>query len=213
MCVLSIKYYLAYLIVSILFSPLIVQASNFIALTETEKRLVDHGDIVIREIGKAGDDGRTIEAVGLINAPRKVILDVLTDYKNYPEFMPNVSHIEIIEQNTNDSVLNYTLTLPLGKIKKYRLGLTVTKGGSQSSMIHWQLQQWPGLKAEETIKDTNGYWLIKDAANSSSYVLYHVYTDPGPIPFGLGWIVDILSKNSIPEALLNTKLRAEKLKD
>ena len=39
----------------------------------------------------------------------------------------------------------------------------------------------------------------------------NVYTDPGPIPFGLGWIVDIVSKDSVSDILLRTKKRAESL--
>jgi hypothetical protein len=38
-------------------------------------------------------------------------------------------------------------------------------------------------------------------------VLYHVYTDPGPIPLGLGWIVQILSEKSVPKTLSQTRKR------
>ncbi|MCI5125930.1 MAG: hypothetical protein D3925_16025, partial [Candidatus Electrothrix sp. AR5] len=44
-----------------------------------------------------------------------------------------------------------------------------------------------------------------------SLVLYHVYTDPGKIPFGLGWIVDFLGKDSVPEVLVQTKELAERV--
>jgi hypothetical protein len=119
--------------------------------------------------------------------------------------------VEIVGQIDNESIINYTLTLPLGKIKKYRLGIAVSEPESRSSLIKWQLQKWVELKTEETIKDTSGFWRIEEISRNSSLVLYHVYTDPGPIPFGLGWIVDVLSKNSVPEAFLQTKVRAERI--
>lgn len=198
-------------IIGIFSIPLLLDAASSIFLADQEKKLIDRREIIVREIDNKIRGGRTFEAIGLINAPRSTVLQVLTDYEKYPEFMPNISKIEIVEQTDNVSVLNYTLTLPLGKIKKYRLKISVTEPENQSSIVQWQLQEWPGLKIEETIKDTTGYWLIKEKNEKHSLVLYHVYTDPGPIPFGLGWIVDVLSKNSVPEALLQTRFRTEKL--
>lgn len=190
--------------------PALLNAENFISLDEHEKKLVSQGEIIVREIDAGDRNGRTFEAIGLINAPRKNVLTVLEDYKKYPEFMPNVSRVDIVEQSGNEAVLNYTLTLPLGKIKKYRLRISADTT-DQLSVIAWQLLEWPELKTQETITDTNGYWRIDGKDEKTSLVLYHVYTDPGPIPLGLGWIVDVLSKHSVPECFLQTKLRAEKL--
>ena len=190
-------------------SPL--SAANSISLNQREKKLIESGEIIVREIDVGKMKGRTFEAIGIINASQIQVLQVLTDYEKYPEFMPNVSHIEILKKSRNEAILNYTLTLPLGKIKKYRLRICVTKPDIQTSQIQWQYLIWPGLKKEETIRDTTGYWLIETRSKNSSLVLYHVYTDPGPIPFGLGWIVDVLSKNSVPEALIQTKIRTEQI--
>jgi ribosome-associated toxin RatA of RatAB toxin-antitoxin module len=182
-----------------------------ISLADHEKQLLEQGEIIVREVETVGKSGKTFEAIGIINASSDTILEVLSEYEKYPDYMPNVSHIEIIEETNSEAILNYTLTLPLGKIKKYRLKLVSTNLGSTSSMIHWQLLNWPGLETAETIKDTNGFWRIEEQDRDISLVQYHVYTDPGPIPFGLGWIVDILSNKSVPEAFLQTKSRVEKL--
>ena len=198
-------------IAGVLLIPKVLNAADFIPLDEHTKKAISHGEIVVREIDAGGKKGRTLEAVGLIKASRKNIVRVLTDYKKYPQFMPNVSRIEVVEQRGNEVFLNYTLTLPLGKIKKYRLRISESEFADNISSIEWQMQKWPGLKTEETISDTTGYWHIKERSDNISLVLYHVYTDPGPIPFGMGWIVEILSKKSIPEVLLQTKRRAEKL--
>jgi hypothetical protein len=40
---------------------------------------------------------------------------------------------------------------------------------------------------------------------------YHVYTDPGKIPTGFGWIVNILTKGSMPDILRNTDKRVKSL--
>ena len=205
------NHYVVACFIGMLSIPTMLNAADFISLDEHEKKLVAKGEIIVREINAPGKRGRTFEAVGLVKASRNNVLKVLKDYKKYPEFMPNVTRIEIVEQRGNDAVLNYTLSLPLGHIKKYRLKISERAPGNQFSIIEWQLQKWPELKMEETITDTAGYWRIEEKSENVSLVLYHVYTDPGPIPFGLGWIVDVLSKNSVPEVLLQTKYRAEKL--
>jgi hypothetical protein len=125
--------------------------------------------------------------------------------------MPNVSRTDVVERHGNEAVIDYTLTLPLDKVKKYRLKISLSDPASGCSLIRWHLLKRPELHAEETIKDTTGYWRIEERNPHGSLVLYHVYTDPGPVPFGLGWIVDILSKNSVPQALLRTKARAEEI--
>jgi ribosome-associated toxin RatA of RatAB toxin-antitoxin module len=197
--------------VFILAAPSMLNAANLISLNGREKKLVDQGEIVVREIGAGGKKGRTFEAIALIKASRDNILRVLKDYKKYPEFMPNVSHIEIVEQRGSEAVINYTLSLPMGKIKKYRLNISERTPENQLSVLEWHMLKWPGLKMEESIKDTTGFWQIEEKSENISLLLYHVYTDPGPVPFGLGWIVDALTKNSVPDVLLQTRHRAEKL--
>jgi ribosome-associated toxin RatA of RatAB toxin-antitoxin module len=172
---------------------------------------VSKGEIIVREIETIGKKGRTFEVIGLIKASGKCVVKILKDYKKYPEFMPNVSNIEILEQINNDSLLNYTLSLPLGKIKKYRLRMSERTPESKITILEWQMQKWPELKSEETISDTTGYWRIEEINEKLSLVTYHVFTDPGPVPFGLGWIVDVLSKKSVPDVLLQTRFRIERL--
>jgi hypothetical protein len=196
--------------VGMLSSPTLLKAAN-LALNENQKKVISKGEIIVREIEAVGKKGLTFEAIGLIKASRKNVVKVLKDYQKYPEFMPHVSRIEIVEQRGDAAVLNYTLSLPLGKIKKYRLRISEAALGDTTSLLQWQLQKWPGIKTEETISDTTGYWRIEERGEGTSLVLYHVYTDPGPIPFGAGWIVDALSKKGVPEVLLQTRRRAEKL--
>ena len=63
------------------------------------------------------------------------------------------------------------------------------------------------LEKVETIRNTTGYWLLKQKSSESVMVLYHVYTDPGAVPRGLGWVVNILTEKSVPDALQKTRER------
>jgi hypothetical protein len=188
------------------------EAKSSIFLNEREKKLVQNDKVVVRELESQGKPGRTFEAVSIINANRGIIRQILVDYEKYPDFMPNVSEIEVIHRKDKPSILlNYTLSLPLGKTKQYRVSMEESEPNRKTSLIQWRFQEWPGLKEEDTIKDTDGFWRIEELDQGRSLVLYHMYVDPGPIPFGLGWIVDILSKESVPDALLQSKIRAEKM--
>ena len=192
-------------------APSSAKAGSAISLNAQEQQTVHEQEILVRERPTNGKPGKAFEAVGIMKAKREVIRDIVMDYPSYPDFMPNVSRIEILQQEDTTALLNYTLTLPLGKIKKYRIRLETSEPDDHTSLIQWQLEQWPGLKPEETIRDTTGFWRIEELDAKHSLVLYHVYTDPGKIPFGLGWIVDLLSKDSVPEVLLKTKERAERV--
>jgi len=183
-----------------------------IVLEPEEKKLIEQGEIIVREIPTHHKNGRTFMAIGLINAEVDTIYRTMQDFDSYPEYMPNLEKIEVVERDSHSVVLNYTLDLPLNKVKKYRL-VTNFKRENGNALITWKLIPWPGLKESEKINDTTGYWNLSNYPNKKGYVLavYQVYTDPGPIPTGLGWIVDILSKDSVPNVVLNTRHRVQEL--
>lgn len=201
---------LLFLIVLVCFFLHPVRASALppIVLSDHEETLLAQGEIIVREISSGQGNGKTMEAVGLIKAGVDQVYQVLTAYEDYGKFMPNVSDVAVVERNADSVVLNYTLTLPLGKIKKYRLRLESNKR-EKGATLQWRKVEWPGLRDSETIRDTSGYWLLQDHPQREGHVvvLYHVYTDPGRVPLGLGWIVDILSKKSVPEVVIKTRER------
>lgn len=164
--------------------------------------------VTLAETTSAGSPGKSFVAGTLIEAPAQDLCTILQDYEAYPSFMPNTQSTKVSAKGAGFSVIDVTLALPMGKIKKYRLRME-PKSGAQSCKLSWKLTPWPGLKQEETIVDTTGYWeLAPAAAPGKTAVKYVVYTDAGPIPFGLGWIVDSLSKDSIPQTLEALRKRA-----
>ena len=156
--------------------------------------------------------GKTFEAIALIQATVDEVYQVLIKFEDYHTFKPHVTSVEILERDDNHALLDYTLTLPLGKRKRYRLSKTFENTGSLAVM-KWVKSDWPGLKRSDTIDDTAGYWLVKNYPGKKGYVIavYRVYTDPGPIPPGLGWIADILSKNSVPKVVIKTREQVYKV--
>jgi len=184
------------------------QASTKIVLSDDEKESVLRGNVIVREIADDSEAGRTFEAIGLFDAPIDDIYNVIADFEKYDQFMPNIVNVRVLQEDSSSAVMNYTLGLPLGKLKKYRLSMTFIKD-ENTSTLKWKMIDWPGIKKSETIDDTTGYWFLENYHGSRSgvLVLYHVYTDPGPIPWGLGWIVDFLSKRTVPNIVKNTRER------
>jgi hypothetical protein len=179
-----------------------------VELSPEEKTALSSGKVIVREVSTEKRNGQTYEAIGLIRASPSDVLAVLLDFENQNDYMPNVKNVELVESKANKTVLNYTLGFPLGITKKYRLLMTYHEGEGRA-FLQWKKLDWPELQANETIADTKGYWLIKDFPDEEggTLVVYHVYTDPTPIPTGLGWIARLLTKESLPDVVSKTRAR------
>lgn len=173
------------------------------------KTLADK-EVRVLERTVAGSPGKSFVAATIIDAPLQQVCKVLQQYEAYPEFMPNTQSTKVTQNAATHSVIDVTLKLPMGKIKKYRLRME-PKASNTSCVLAWKQVPWPGLKQDETIADTAGQWQLTALSAGKTAVRYSLYTDPGPIPFGLGWIVDSLSKDSIPQTLDAVRARSTKL--
>ena len=195
-----------------LLSNISAQHSNYNPMLNVkELKSIEAGEIVMREIDSKHEKGQNIETIGLINASGETLLNILTDYAAYPEFMSAVDRVEVVGQDGDESTINYILVPMLGLTKKYRINIAPAKLEEQVWKIEWHLVEWPGLTPIETIGDTQGYWLIIEQNQNRSLVQYYVYSDPGPVPFGLGGIVDALGRDSIEAVFEETRDHAEKM--
>lgn len=181
---------------------------NAPVLSGKDLHTLERGEIINREQTETRK-GQTFEAFAIFNADMESVANTIKDYASYPNFMPNVEKIDIIKNEGKNAIINYHLGLPLGKKKRYRLALQ-TEDTNTHTIIQWQMQDWPEIPADERIGNTTGFWLLKPYKENKTLVRYHVYTDPGDVPFGLGWIVDYMSEKSIPKVLKNTRDHIEK---
>lgn len=162
--------------------------------SETRVEVIDVSNLAV--------PGNTYVAATLMNGSVQKLCSVIMNYSEYPEFMPNTDKTTIVSTSEGATVIEMTLGLPLGKIKRYRLKMmpAVTPEYCQLS---WKLVPWEGLRASETIVDTAGYWQLSPYPKDKNKTLvkYYVFADPGPIPYGLGWIVDVMTRISLPRTL------------
>ncbi len=185
-------------------------ASTAQAADPIDARKLSEAAVTLVETSKSGSATKSFVAGTIIAAPVEKLCALIQDYPDYPSFMPNTASAKVAMSKPGQAIIDVTLTLPMGKIKKYRLRMEpiVT---ADACKVSWSQLPWKGLKPEETIADTSGYWEFTPApAAGKSIVKYVVSTDPGPVPFGLGWIVDSLSKDSIPLTLEGLRKKAAK---
>lgn len=180
-----------------------------VRLSETETISLLKGDVIVRDLTETNDSGKTLEVIALIDASVAEVYRVLTAFEEYPEFIPYLTRIDVLEKTSETAILNYTQELPLKQVKKFRLRMHYDINSSQA-MLKWTLIEWPGLSPGETIANSTGYWQIEPYPGTDTVLaLYHVFTDPGPIPTGLEWIVNILTVYTAPKIVANTRMRVE----
>lgn len=183
-------------------------ASAAFAADPIDNRALSDSKVTMVDVSKAGSPGKSFVAGTIVRAPLPKVCAVLQDYAAYPSFMPNTESAKVSQSGPGYALVDVTLKLPMGKIKKYRLRME-PKVGADSCLLAWKQVPWEGLKQEETIADTTGHWQLSPGPGAGTTIVrYKVYTDPGPVPFGLGWIVDSMSKDSIPQTLDALRKRA-----
>ena len=180
------------------------------SLSQAEQQQLQSGEIIVREVETHEPTGQTFEVIGIMRTSALAVVQLLMDYESYPDYQSAVHQIEVVEVHEDGATLNYILESMLGVTKRHRIRLSMSQSDDAHYKVGWSLVEWPGLKPFDTIKDTRGYWMISQQTPQSTLVHYYVYSDPGPVPFGLGMIVNSLSKSSIIDAYRETRTEVEK---
>ncbi|QGZ41568.1 polyketide cyclase/dehydrase/lipid transport protein [Pseudoduganella flava] len=165
--------------------------------------------ITVVAVADASQPGKAYTATATAAASVAALCRVVQDYAGYAAFMPNVRSAVPVGAGDGHVLVDMTLDLPLGQVKRYRLRLEPHSEAGQCRLA-WQLVPRADLATADTIADTSGYWLFTPLPGDAdrSRVLYHVHADPGPVPFGFGWIVDALSRRSLPRTIEAVRTRA-----
>lgn len=183
-------------------APALAATSAMGASQAPDIAALEGGAVRVVEAPNGGLPGKAFTAWTLVAASVPRLCAMVQDYPSYASFMPNTRSALPVGAGDGYVLVDMTLDLPLGQEKKYRLHLEQQAPDAGQCKLSWRLVP-TGLAAKETIADTTGYWLFKPLPGDSAKTLveYHVYADPGPVPYGFGWIVDMMSKRSLPRTL------------
>lgn len=132
----------------------------------------------------------------IIEAPPKVIYDVVLDFENYPDFLPDVKNA-VVEKKGKQTIATFEISV----IKKIHYTLSF-------ATVPPKKISWSFVKGD-LFKDNRGSWELKELKKGQTEALYQVEVDFGfPVP---SLITNKLVGSNLPSMLKRFKERAESL--
>jgi hypothetical protein len=168
-------------------APLAVQASEPVqppGPTWKEARRDNELTVFFRDNDKLA--AREILAVAEIDAPPKAIFDVVTDFENYPKFMPYVKEVRILARKSADAFFEYTLlATPIIAQRDSVNEIRLTRGTPENGGIF--RSEWVARPDMEPLRNgvvrvrlNTGAWVIAPLGDGRrSRVTYSILTNPG----------------------------------
>ncbi len=131
-----------------------------------------------------------------IEAPAKVVYQMITDFEAYPEFLNETRQVEVIHQNSKTAQVDFEIKVI--KTIHYTLDYKLTP----NKKVVWSFVEGDGFK------DCFGSWILKDQDGVTD-ATYEV-----DVSFGLfvpRKITEMLVGKNLPSLMKSFKERAESL--
>ncbi|AFY72723.1 oligoketide cyclase/lipid transport protein [Synechococcus sp. PCC 7502] len=141
--------------------------SKLSELSEQEQTALTAGKVIL-----TGQDGHYVSKI-LINAPIEKAWKVLTDYRNFPKFLPTVTSVKILESKGNYTVYEQTNVVQILFFSQSSK-LTIAATADYPSLITFEMQ------TGESIKSLNGVWQIEVISPNQVLVTNTVNVEPSP---------------------------------
>ena len=198
------RYYISILL---LVSSIVPVEDRTRYLSPSDWQALNEGDIITKKTMDGYDNG-DFTLYKRYSGSIDSLFSAITDFDSYPEFMPHVVNTKIIKTDGKDTVLEYQVEFFYGFTKRYKLLMTEREIDGRLYLF-WEKIPWDELYAIQTIQDTHGYWELRKLDDGGSLIVYRTYIDPGLIPYGVNYLIDILVEASLPEIILKSIERAE----
>ena len=157
--------------------------------------------------------GREIRVFAEVNAPPSKVFDVVTDFLNYPKFMPYTREEKILQHPSSTELRVYSVVAPPATAwRDCVANITLTRGSSQNGGVF--RSEWVAFPSGAPLRPgvvriqlNTGYWLLEPTdAGNKTHVTYEIVTNPGGnIP---RWIVDASAAKGIPALIRAVSDRA-----
>ena len=132
-----------------------------------------------------------------IEAPAKIVYDVITDFESYPEFLDETREVDVIKHTTKTAQVEFVIKV----IKRIRYTLDYKLNPGKK--ISWTLAEG------DSFKECSGSWTLEESEPGLTHATYDVEID-----FGLfvpKKITEILVVKNLPNLMQAFKDRAESL--
>ena len=137
-----------------------------------------------------------VEQDVVIDAPIERVFDVITDYESYPEFLPEMRHVQLVSRNEEIAIVSFELEIIM------RVGYTVRIIEDRPGSVTWTLQD------AKMMSVNNGGWNLQ-ARGNQTHVTYGLEIRlRGLIPKSVS---TRLMGTTLPNTLACFKARAEEI--
>jgi len=174
-------------------------------LTEKERTALGEGKILVHLTEIPGTPVKRATAVALVDASPESVFGVLTDYDEFPSFMPYCKKAQIQKKEGEQSWVRFELDFPwpIGD-RHYVLRLTDRRDEVSGKPV--LASRWTYEPDSGNINDTYGSWEVFCHEGSRSFVRYTVFTDPGGnIP---NWARNVATDVAVPKVIKGLRKRA-----
>lgn len=96
----------------------------------------------------------------IVDVPSKHFFEVVVDYARYPEFLPEVKKIDILERRKNHAIVGFEIDV----LRRITYSISVIEKPYKS--VEWKLHESPFFK------ENNGGWYLTPMGRSKTEVTY-----------------------------------------
>lgn len=132
------------------------------------------------------DEGRRIVATAELEVRPEIVFDVLSDFEQYPDFMPYVKESRVLSREGNSGVITYArVAPPFVSERDYLLKVRMTRGTASNGgvfKIEWEAvpEAQPEVEGVVRIKLNEGSWLVAPLdGGTRTRLTYTLLTNPG----------------------------------
>jgi len=150
-----------------------------------------------------------------ISSYARNIFEIIMDFDNYTEFMPDTLDLCKLEARDGHTYWVFQqLSLPLISDRYYTIKLTsdVSHAADGHYRLDWTLADpflYPRKGRGMRVDLNDGYWsLAQQGEREVTDVIYYIHTDPGGYVWD--WVVNLANSVSVPDVVNAVRARAEK---
>ena len=153
-------------------------------------------------------------AITEIKAPKEVIVQIINDVKNKPNWMPNLTSAKVIEQvNDNEHIDYYESEIPWPMRNKDIVMCFKQEEVKDSNLVlisYWGLPDFiPERKDMSRLKSIEGYFKLTELENGLTKIEYKVSSDPEiKLP---AWAINKFMVDPPFQTLFNLRKLSEKV--
>ncbi len=149
------------------------------------KLISQTGGVTLYSRLRAGSSLKEFKAVGEINAPTRVVHNVLDDTDNYAKFMPFTAECRILKRE-RDATISYQRVSPkICSDRDYTLRIYEKSWPGKGGLVY--LNRWEPAnelgpdekKGVLRVKLCEGAWLLEPEGENKTQGTYSIFTDSG----------------------------------